>query len=1184
MVKKYKSNISKIATRASLTITSWNINDRIGDNHNKLDDPDFMKHLNSDIICLQETKAAIKVNNFTVYNSNRPDSRSGGVAIMFHNYLKPGINNFPTSHHDIACVVLDKNYFSLPSDLYIITVYMSPAFSSYSKRILNYNEDMFTYLNDLTMSCMNKGEVIICGDFNARIGHNFDYIPDFHSSSNNAGLISEYNDLIDFNHHDRNAYDVKVNSIGQSLLDYVIGNKLLIANGRTLGDAFGNFTCYKWNGQSTVDYFICSDQIQNSLMSLVVQPLTSFSDHCPISLTVTLSNHYHTTDTLLNFEKSPSRFIWTQASKGDFLLALNNPDITSRLSQFLENSLPLTHDSCNKLSDDFISIISDTCNESLKISKEHKKPPKKKWFDYSCKLSKQNLCKLSNKLSKSINEGDKEITCPYRDEYFKARNEHNRLIKQKRSSFLSRLNKSIEEGHAINWTKFKYLKEEHKENINLDKHDLLAFYNYFHKLYSVDETLITDNIHSSISTSVHNVPPTKLLNSPITYCEIELAINKLKTGKSPSEDLITNDMIKCLNPQAIMALRKVFNHCLLSGSYPWHTSIITPLFKSGNAYNPDNYRAIAVGSCIGKLFSSILLERLIKFKELYCPEPIEQLGFCRGAQTNDHILTLKTVIDKCTKKQKSPLFVCFVDLRKAFDCVSRDFLLFKLTKLNITGNYFSVIQDMYSKSLAKIKINKLLSAAIPVNRGTEQGHPLSPDLFKLFIRDLSSILNCIGDYPYLNDTLINHLLWADDLVLLGLDQASLQKNIDILQQFCNDWGLSINIKKTKIVLFGKQYTSNKTPLFTLDNTPIECVNNYCYLGITFSDNGSFKTAESELCKKALRATYSLRRTVLKSSLSTKSLFTLFDTLIKPIILYGSQIMAPHSSFVSYLCTNNVHNSDKLMRRFASIGSESLHLKFLKWSLGVHPKASNIGCWGDTARIPLVIDGIKLAIKYFYRVRDDIKPGSLLHEAYLEQKELNLEWYDNITNVIKQFSVGKSDSKFTSVRCFSNFRELFIHHWNICLTDSPKLDYYRTIKTSFCYESYLNLRNYDYRTSLTKFRISAHNLFIERGRYLKCPQLAREGRHCLFCRLTKNEFVVESEEHALNFCPLYSKFISRINHNIHDLHDIFSNPSCLVSHDVMAGRIAHFIISTNEQFLSHYYNNHTTMNCSNCVIL
>ena len=149
-------------------------------------------------------------------------------------------------------------------------------------------------------------------------------------------------------------------------------------------------------------------------------------------------------------------------------------------------------------------------------------------------------------------------------------------------------------------------------------------------------------------------------------------------------------MLQNLTPLGKKAVLKTFNHSLESGLYPWHTSVITPIYKSGNPFNPDNYRAIAVGSCMGKLFSSILLDRLLLFKNLYCPDPIEQLGFSKGAQTNDHVFTLKTIVDKYTRKHRVKLYACFVDLRKAFDTVCRDLLLHKISCLGIGGHFFIV--------------------------------------------------------------------------------------------------------------------------------------------------------------------------------------------------------------------------------------------------------------------------------------------------------------------------------------------------------------------------------------------------------------------------------------------------------------------------------------------------------------
>ena len=89
---------------------------------------------------------------------------------------------------------------------------------------------------------------------------------------------------------------------------------------------------------------------------------------------------------------------------------------------------------------------------------------------------------------------------------------------------------------------------------------------------------------------------------------------------------------------------------------------------------------------------------------------------------------------------------------------------------------------MYSWSTAKIKLLYKLSEKIEILCGTEQGHPMFPELFKCFIHHLSVELNNISGLstPTLNSVQATHLLWADDLVLLGLDPRSLQAMLDTL--------------------------------------------------------------------------------------------------------------------------------------------------------------------------------------------------------------------------------------------------------------------------------------------------------------------------------------------------------------------------------------------------------------------
>ena len=92
MGNKSHAVTNNIHYRTSLSIMSWNIQDHMTESSNKFQSKDFTKHLEGiDIICLQETKGAVKHENYTSYNSNRTDSRSGGVAILVHNHIKKGI-------------------------------------------------------------------------------------------------------------------------------------------------------------------------------------------------------------------------------------------------------------------------------------------------------------------------------------------------------------------------------------------------------------------------------------------------------------------------------------------------------------------------------------------------------------------------------------------------------------------------------------------------------------------------------------------------------------------------------------------------------------------------------------------------------------------------------------------------------------------------------------------------------------------------------------------------------------------------------------------------------------------------------------------------------------------------------------------------------------------------------------
>ena len=145
--------------------------------------------------------------------------------------------------------------------------------------------------------------------------------------------------------------------------------------------------------------------------------------------------------------------------------------------------------------------------------------------------------------------------------------------------------------------------------------------------------------------------------------------------------------------------------------------------------------------------------------------------------------------------------------------------------------------------------------------GTEQGHPMSPELFKCYVNDLSEELNTIEGIngPVLDEVKISHLLWANDLVLIALDAVSLQKMLNILKEYCLTWGLSVNFTKTAVMVFSKSGRLLKDSLgFVYGEESIPSVREYCYLGLVFSLNGSLEIAQNKLKQKGIRCYFALK--------------------------------------------------------------------------------------------------------------------------------------------------------------------------------------------------------------------------------------------------------------------------------------------------------------------------------------
>ena len=142
--------------------------------------------------------------------------------------------------------------------------------------------------------------------------------------------------------------------------------------------------------------------------------------------------------------------------------------------------------------------------------------------------------------------------------------------------------------------------------------DLYEFYKNLNASDNSDPDIILDENMNQINLEDDDV----CLNSPITAAEISKCISKLKNSKAPGPDQIINEYIKHSEAAMLPIYVSLFNLILDSGLIPqqWVEGMIKPIYKNkGDPSCPENYRPITLVSCLAKLFTAILNERINAF-------------------------------------------------------------------------------------------------------------------------------------------------------------------------------------------------------------------------------------------------------------------------------------------------------------------------------------------------------------------------------------------------------------------------------------------------------------------------------------------------------------------------------------------------------------------------------------------
>jgi len=399
---------------------------------------------------------------------------------------------------------------------------------------------------------------------------------------------------------------------------------------------------------------------------------------------------------------------------------------------------------------------------------------------------------------------------------------------------------------------------------------------YSTKLYEAK-----DHLHTYSLERTEDEPPPLL-------SEVENALHQLRNGKSPGIDGIPAELWKASGREGIELLWRLCIQIWKNEEWPkdWCRAVFIPLPKKGNLKECSNYRTISLISHASKVLLKIIINRM-KCK-LDQEISITQAGFREGRGTRDQIVNIRNVIEKCREHQL-PLYMCFIDYSKAFDCVSHNEMWETMLRMGFPKHLIDLTCKLYKDQESAVRTTNGDTEWFSIGRGLRQGCILSPSFFNVYSEEImrEALEGFEGGVKF-GGRKISNLRYADDTTLICSSRKELMDLLRRVKRASERKGLLLNTKKTKIMVLDNDNTGSD---FLLDGQKIEVVQQFEYLGSLINTKGD-STAEIKRRLAIARKTMMNMSDIWKSKGLSKNLKIRFlRATIFSIAAYGSESWA-----------------------------------------------------------------------------------------------------------------------------------------------------------------------------------------------------------------------------------------------------------------------------------------------------
>ena len=502
----------------------------------------------------------------------------------------------------------------------------------------------------------------------------------------------------------------------------------------------------------------------------------------------------------------------------------------------------------------------------------------KQWFNRNCEEAKKNKEKAWKKFKKNSDVLSRDVYKTARNRYVEVRRaaqkEYEERVVENCDSdpkmFYKFINGKLNKREAIE--KVKVGEEIYEDAGNIAE----ILNNNFCKVFTKEEHFTGER-------------PTEIKQMQdimVTKEDIEKIINNLDINKSMGPDGISGRLLKECKAQLLNPIFDIVETSIRTGMVPkeWKRADIVPIFKNGSRMEPLNYRPVSLTSILCKVCEEVIKAKWSEYLESENILSERQFGFRKGRSCVSNLMCFYSRVTDILQHREGWVDAIYLDLRKAFDKVPHNRLLWKLKMIGgVSGNLAKWMENYLVGREMRTVVKGKKSEWKKVTSGVPQGSVLGPIMFLIYVNDMP-----VGIDSYIN-------MFADDTKIMRKvktmeDCNKLQKDLDKIYKWSKEWLMEFNISKSHVMKMGRsKYRPNKD--YKLGEENLEETSEEKDLGIIIQNTLS----PEKHINKVFGKTYNMLQNIglafhyLDEGMMNK----IICTLIRPQLEYAACIWSPH---------------------------------------------------------------------------------------------------------------------------------------------------------------------------------------------------------------------------------------------------------------------------------------------------